>query len=53
MVRSMLPLIERAGLATRAGIGLDTLTRRLRDDAVINKRALFPPRMVSAWCTAG
>jgi len=49
MVRSMLPLIERTGLTTRAGTGLETLTRRLRDDAVANKRALFPPRIVSAW----
>ena len=51
MVRSLLPAIERAGLASQAEIGLDSLARRLREDAVAKTRVLFPPRVVSAWCS--
>ncbi len=49
LVRSLLPVIERAGLATREQIDLPTLTERLRRDAVENERVLYPPRFVSAW----
>jgi hypothetical protein len=51
MVRSMLPTIERAGLASASEIGLASLSQRLREDAVSNQRVLFPPRLVSAWCS--
>lgn len=49
VLRSLLPLIERTGIATAAEIGIDTLTARLRDDAVANGRVTFLPRMVGAW----
>jgi SAM-dependent methyltransferase len=51
MVRSMLPMVERAGLASQTEIGLDSLAQRLREDAVSNERVLFPPRIVGAWCS--
>ena len=51
MVRSLLPTIERAALATRANIGLESLARRLQEDAMAKTRVLFPPRIVSAWCS--
>ena len=53
MVRSMLPAMQRTGQTSQAEIGLDTLIQRLHDDAVSNKRVLFPPRVVSAWCSIG
>jgi SAM-dependent methyltransferase len=49
IVRSMLPVIERARLASPSEIDIDTLTARLRHDAVSNERLLYPPRLISAW----
>jgi ubiquinone/menaquinone biosynthesis C-methylase UbiE len=49
MVVSMLPIIERAGIASAAEIDLATLADRLRKDAVDNERVIFAQRVVSAW----
>jgi hypothetical protein len=49
MVVSMLPIIEREGIASAADIDLPTLADRLRQDAVDNERVIFPQRVVSAW----
>lgn len=49
VLRSLLPLIERSGVANIAEIGIDTLAARLRDDAVANDRVTFLPRVVGAW----
>jgi hypothetical protein len=49
VLRSLLPYIERNGIATAAEIGVDTLATRLRDDAVANDRVTFLPRLVGAW----
>jgi hypothetical protein len=49
VLRSLLPLIERNGLANLAEIGIDSLAARLRDDAVANDRVIFLPRVVGAW----
>lgn len=51
VLRSLLPLIERSGIANIAEIDIDTLAARLRDDAVAHERVAFMPRMVSAWTT--
>lgn len=48
-LRSLLPVIERNGIANIAGIGIDTLAERLRDDAAENDRVLFMSRVVGAW----
>jgi 2-polyprenyl-3-methyl-5-hydroxy-6-metoxy-1,4-benzoquinol methylase len=48
-LRSLLPLIERQGLADVSEIGIDTLAARLRDDAVANARVGFLPRVMGAW----
>ena len=48
-LRSLLPLIERGGVASATEIGIDTLADRLKDDAVANERVIFLPRMVGAW----
>lgn len=49
VVRSLLPLIERAGIATAAEVDIDTLAARLRDDAVANERVTYLARVVGAW----
>ena len=48
-MRSLLPVIERAGLASAAEVGIDTLAARLREDAFANERVTFLPRGVGAW----
>jgi ubiquinone/menaquinone biosynthesis C-methylase UbiE len=48
-LRSLLPLLERAGFATSEEVAIDTLAERLRRDAVVNERLMFLPRMVGAW----
>jgi 2-polyprenyl-3-methyl-5-hydroxy-6-metoxy-1,4-benzoquinol methylase len=49
LLRSLLPLIERQGLADVSEIDIDTLAARLRDDAVANARVIFRSRVVGAW----
>ncbi len=49
VLRSLLPLVERNGIATAAQVGIDTLATRIRDDAVAHERVSFMPRMVGAW----
>ena len=49
VLRSLLPSIERQGLADVSEIDIDTLAARLRDDAVSNARVAFLPRVVGAW----
>jgi 2-polyprenyl-3-methyl-5-hydroxy-6-metoxy-1,4-benzoquinol methylase len=49
VLRSLLPLIERSGVANLAEIGIDTLAARLQDDAVASDRVTFLPRVVGAW----
>jgi 2-polyprenyl-3-methyl-5-hydroxy-6-metoxy-1,4-benzoquinol methylase len=51
VLRSLLPLIERSGIANIEEIDIDTLAARLRADAVAHERVSFLPRMVSAWTT--
>jgi ubiquinone/menaquinone biosynthesis C-methylase UbiE len=46
---SLLPLLERANLATAAEVAIDTLADRLQQDAVANKIVVFSPRLVGAW----
>jgi ubiquinone/menaquinone biosynthesis C-methylase UbiE len=49
VLRSLLPLVEQARIASSAEIGIDTLADRLRQDAMADERVTFLPRMVSAW----
>jgi hypothetical protein len=51
VLRSLLPLIERSGIAKVEDIGIDTLADRLLDDAIANERVAFMPRLASAWVT--
>jgi len=48
-VRSLLPMIEKTGVATREEVGIDTLADRLRA-AVVEKGAVaHSPILVGAW----
>jgi hypothetical protein len=49
MVRSMQPVIQKAGIASPADIGVETLAERLRRDAVDHERVIYAQRLVSAW----
>jgi 2-polyprenyl-3-methyl-5-hydroxy-6-metoxy-1,4-benzoquinol methylase len=51
VLRSLLPLIERAGIATAVEIDIESLAVRLRADAVAHERVMFLPRVVGAWTT--
>jgi ubiquinone/menaquinone biosynthesis C-methylase UbiE len=49
LLRSLLPTVERNGIATAAEVDIETLAERLRDDAVSRRAVLFTPRLVGAW----
>jgi ubiquinone/menaquinone biosynthesis C-methylase UbiE len=48
-LRSLLPLIERTGVATRDEIGIDTLAARLREQAVAANAVVRVPELIAAW----
>ncbi len=50
-LRSLLPAIERLGIATPEEIGIDTLAERLRDEAIAGDHCIFMPRLIGAWAT--
>ena len=50
-LRSLLPVIERAGLATAAEIDVDTLPDRLRDEVVAADASITTISVVGAWST--
>ena len=51
VLRSLLPLIERTGIASAAEIDIDTLAVRMHEDALTHERVMFLPRVVGAWTT--
>jgi len=46
---SLLPFIERAGIASAAEIEIDRLVIRLHEDALAHERVTLLPRVVGAW----
>ena len=48
-VRSLLPMIEKTGVATREEVGIDTLADRLRAGVVENGGVAHAPLFVGAW----
>ena len=48
-VRSLLPLIEKTGVATAAEIQLDTLAARMREEAVGLNATLHLPELIAGW----
>lgn len=49
VTRTLLPLMEKTGVATAAEVGIDTLASRLRDEAVALDATLVSPLLVGAW----
>lgn len=49
VLRSLLPLVERTGIASAMEIDIDTLAIRMQEDAVEHERVMFLPRVVGAW----
>jgi hypothetical protein len=47
--RTLLPLMERTGVATPAEVGIDTLETRLRDAVVADDATVVPPPLIGAW----
>lgn len=47
--RSLLPLMERSGVATAAEVDVKSLADRLRDDALANGSTLVGPPLIGAW----
>ena len=49
ILRSLLPMAERLGVATAAEIEIETLAERLRDEAVQHNACIMPPPLIGAW----
>jgi ubiquinone/menaquinone biosynthesis C-methylase UbiE len=46
---SLLPAVEKFGIATAEEIGIDTLAERLRVAAIAGDHCIFMPRLIGAW----
>ena len=53
VTRSLLPAIERFGIATQAEVDIDTLADRLREATVAADACWLSPVMVGAWARVG
>jgi SAM-dependent methyltransferase len=52
LLRSMLPMTEVLGVATRAEVDIDTLAERLRREALEQNASLMGPVLIGAWSRA-
>ena len=50
LTRSLLPEMERRGVATRAEVGPDTLLERMQAEAVAKDSIVVGHMQVIAWC---
>ena len=48
-LRSLLPMMERYGIATAADVDIETLAARLRLEAVSHNASVMPPPLIGAW----
>jgi ubiquinone/menaquinone biosynthesis C-methylase UbiE len=48
---SLLPAMERLGIASAADIGIETLADRLRAAAIAGDHCILMPRIIGAWAT--
>lgn len=53
VLKSVLPVIERHGIADPRQLEVETLAQRLRDEGFAQERIAFMPRIVSAWSHIG
>lgn len=49
LTRSLLPLIERAGIASAADVDIDNLASKLRDEALASRSVIVIPEVIGAW----
>jgi ubiquinone/menaquinone biosynthesis C-methylase UbiE len=49
IARTLLPLMERVGVATADEMDIDTLAERLREEMVTNNATLVAPPLIGAW----
>src|SRR5581483_3259248 len=49
IVRTLLPVLERAGLATALEVGTDTLADRIRDEVTRSGAVVVAPPFIGAW----
>jgi len=49
ITRTLLPLMERTGVATAAKVDIETLTARLREEVLARNATLVSPGMIGAW----
>jgi SAM-dependent methyltransferase len=52
ILRSLLPMTERIGVATAAEIEVESIAERLREEAVENNACIMLPPLVGAWAQA-
>jgi hypothetical protein len=48
-VRSLLPMMEKLGVATVEEVQIDTLARRVRDEVMAGGGVIVLPHLVGAW----
>jgi len=48
-IRSLLPMIEKTGVATRAQVDIETLAARLKVESVSRGAVLHLPELIAAW----
>ena len=48
---SLLPAMEKQGIATAEEVGIDTLAERLRAAAIAGDHCILMPRLIGAWAT--
>jgi hypothetical protein len=51
IVRSLLPAMERLGIATAAEVEAESLGLRIRDEVVANNGIVISPSLIGAWAT--
>jgi ubiquinone/menaquinone biosynthesis C-methylase UbiE len=51
IVRSLLPAMERLGIATAAEVEVESLDLRIRDEVVANNGIVISPSLIGAWAT--
>jgi SAM-dependent methyltransferase len=49
ITRTLLPLMERTGVATAQEVDVDTLAARLREAALAHKATIVSPALIGAW----
>jgi SAM-dependent methyltransferase len=49
VLRTLLPVMERTGVASAAEVGVETMADRLRQEAVERSACIMPPPLIGAW----